>query len=169
MEKGSEKILLVVDSNILFSYFMLSRKIRNLVLNSKVTLYTPDWAIHELNKYFDSKIAKRVEEKGISGEEIELIVLDVMQRLIVVPKALYTDKWDEAMKIAEQFDVKDTPFIALALKLNIPIWTGDKKMIESGLKTGNYMALDTKAVEDLIDGKSLEDVLNDLKRRFEES
>jgi len=49
-------------------------------------------AIHELNKYFNDKIAKRVEEKGISGEEIELIVLDVMQRLIVVPKALYTFK-----------------------------------------------------------------------------
>jgi predicted nucleic acid-binding protein len=33
-------------------------------------------------------------------------------------------------------DVKDTPFIALALKLNIPIWAEDKKMIEFGLKTG---------------------------------
>ncbi len=92
-----------------------------------------------------------------------------MQRLIVVPKALYTDKLDEAMKIAEQFDVKDTPFIALALKLNIPIWTGDRKMIEFGLKTENYVALDTKAVEDLINDKSLEDVLSDLKKRFEES
>jgi len=169
MEKRSEKILLIVDSNILFSYFMLSRKIRYLMLNSKVTLYTPDWATHELNKYFDNKIAKRVEEKGISGEEIELIVLDVMQRLIVVPKALYTDEWDEAMKIADQFDVKDTPFIALALKLNIPIWTGDKKMIEFGLKTENYVALDTKAVENLVDGRSLEDVFSDLKKRFEES
>jgi len=169
MEKRSEKILLVVNSNILFSYFMLSQKIRNLILNSKVTLYTPDWAIHELNKYFDNKIAKRVEEKRISREEIELIVLDLMQRLIVVPRALYIDRWDNAMKIAEQFDVKDAPFIALALKLNIPIWTGDKKMIEFGLKTGKYVALDTKAVEDLIKGKSLEDVLNDLKKRFEES
>ena len=139
------------------------------MLSSKVTLYTPDWAIHELNKYFDNKIAKRVEKKGISREEIELIVLDVMQRLIVVPKALYIDKWDEAMKIAEQFDVKDTPFIALALKLDIPIWTGDKKMIEFGLKTENYVALDTKAVEDLINDKSLEEVLDDLKKRFEES
>ena len=117
-----------------FSYFMLSQKIRNLMLSSKVTLQ-PDWAIHELNKYFNNKIAKRA-EKRISREEIELIVLDVMQKLIAVPKALYIDKWDEAMKIAEQFDVKDTPFIALALKLNIPIWAEDEKMIEFGLKTG---------------------------------
>ena len=167
MEKGSEKILLVVDSCILFSYFMLSRKIRNLILNSNVTLYTPDWAINELNKYFDNKIVKGVEEKGISREEIELIVLDLMQRLIVVPKTLYIDELDGAMKIAEQFDVKDTPFIALALKLNIPIWTGDKKTIELGLKTGKYVALDTKAVEDLIEGKRLKEVLDDLRKRFE--
>ena len=106
---------------------------------------------------------------GISREEIELIVLGIMQRMIIVPKALYIDKWDEAMKIAEQFDVKDAPFIALALKLNIPIWTGDKKMIEFGLKTRNYMALDTKAIKDLVNDKSLEDVLSDLKRWFEES
>ncbi|WP_456327085.1 PIN domain-containing protein [Archaeoglobus sp.] len=167
MEKGSEKILLVVDSSILFSYFMLSRKIRNIVLNSNVTLYTPDWAINELNKYFDNKIAKRVEKKGISREEIELIVLDLMQRLIVVPKTLYIDKWNDALKIAEQFDVKDAPFIALALKLSIPIWTGDRRIIEFGLKTGRYVALDTKAVEDLIKGENLKDVLDDLRRRFE--
>lgn len=90
MEKRSEKILLIVDSSVLFSYFMLSQKIRNLILNPKVTLYTPDWAIYELNKYFD-KIAKRVEERGISREEIELIVLDVMQRLIVVPSCTLTN------------------------------------------------------------------------------
>ena len=47
--------------------------------------------------------------------------------------------------------LKMPPFIALALKLSIPIWTGDKKVIEFGLKTENYAALDIKAVEDLIE------------------
>ena len=44
---------------------------------------------------------------------------------------------------------------------------GDKKVIEFGLKTGNYVALDTKAVEDLVNDKSLEDVLSDLKKWLE--
>ena len=151
MGKGGERILLIIDSNVLFSYFMLSQKTRNLILSPKVTLYTPDWTIHELNKYFGNKIAERAEKKGVSREELELIVLDVMRRLIIVPKALYLDKWDEALKIARQFDVKDTPFIALALKLNIPVWTNDSKMIEFGLKTGKYLALDTEAVEELVE------------------
>jgi predicted nucleic acid-binding protein len=30
-------------------------------------------------------------------------------------------------------DVKDTPFVALAIELKLPIWTGDKKLKE-GLK-----------------------------------
>ncbi len=57
----------------------------------------------------------------------------------------------------------------MALKLNIPIWTGDKNTIKFGLKTESFLALDTRAVEDLIEGKSVEDVMDDLKKRFEES
>jgi len=143
MEKRGERVFLLVDSNILFSYFMLSQKIRNLMLSSKVTLYTPDWAIHELN-----------------------IVLDIMQKLIVVPKALYIGKWDEAIKIAEQFDVKDTPFIASSLNLNIPIWTNDKGMIKYGLISEKYLALDTEALENLLKGKSLEEIKEDLRKKF---
>ena len=166
MEKRSERVFLVVNSNILFSYFVFSEKIENIILSSNVILYTPDWAIYELNKYFSDRIAKRVEKKGISKEELELIVLDVMQRLIVIPKALYIDKWEEAVRIAGQFDEKDTPFIALATKLGIPLWTGDKKMIIYGLKSGKYLTLDTKAVEELIKGKQLEEALENLKKMY---
>ncbi len=72
----------------------------------------------------------------------------------------------KAYEIAKEFDPKDTPFIALALKLNIPIWTNDKPMIIHGLKSGKYLALDTQAVEDLLKGKSLEEVKKDLRGRY---
>jgi len=39
-------------------------------------------------------------------------------------------------------------------------------MIEYGLRTGKYLALDTRAVEDLINGKSLNEVKGDLRRRY---
>ena len=39
-------------------------------------------------------------------------------------------------------------------------------MIIYGLKRGKYLALDTKAVEELVKGKSLKDVLKDLKKRY---
>lgn len=60
----------------------------------------------------------------------------------------------EAHNICSNFDPKDTPFIALALKLNIHIWTNDKEMIRHGLKSGRYLALDTQAVENLLKGRA---------------
>ena len=82
-----------------------------------------------------------------------------------VSETHYADKLRDAYEIAKDFDEDDTPFIALALKLGIPIWTNDKKMIIHGLKSGKYLALDTKAVEDLIVGESLERVKEDLRKR----
>lgn len=61
-----------------------------------------------------------------------------------------------AKSVAKDFD--DYPFIALAMKLGIPIWTNDKQMIIYGLKMRKYIALDTKAVEELVRGKQLEEV-----------
>ena len=55
MEKRSERVFLVVDSNILFSYFVFSKKIENIILSSNVVLYTPDWAIYELLKRSSEK------------------------------------------------------------------------------------------------------------------
>jgi len=73
---------------------------------------------------------------------------------------------DEAREIAEEFDYNDYPFIALALKLDAPIWTNDKEIIKHGLKTGKYLALDTQEVEELLRGKNLDEIKDDLKRRF---
>jgi len=95
-----------------------------------------------------------------------LVVYDTIQKLIVIPKELYINNLSEAIEIARQFDEKDAPFIALALKLNVPIWTGDKKLIEFGLKTGKYLALDTQAVEKLLKGESLNDIKEELKNRY---
>ena len=40
MERGSKKVFLIVDSNVLFSCFIFSEKIRNLMLNPKLVLDT---------------------------------------------------------------------------------------------------------------------------------
>ena len=69
-------------------------------------------------------------------------------------------------KVADDFDPDDFPFIALALKLNAPIWTNDKKLIVHGLKSGAYLAMDTHAVEKLIQGKSLEEIRQELNERY---
>jgi predicted nucleic acid-binding protein len=71
-----------------------------------------------------------------------------------------------AKQIAAEFDVDDYPFLALALKLDVPIWTNDKEIIKYGLKTGKYLALDTEALENLLREKSIELIKDDLEKKY---
>jgi len=65
-----------------------------------------------------------------------------------------------------EFDPKDTPFIALSLKLNIPVWTEDKDFILYSLQAKSFKALDTKAVEELAEGKDPKEVILNLRKRL---
>ena len=167
MEERGKKLFLIVDSNILFSYFLLSDRVRRLINSKNVVIYSPDWALNEINMYFNDVIVKKAERKGVSKEELEMLILEVMERIVVVPKAVYMEKFETAYEIARNFDVKDSPFVALALKLNIPIWTNDKDFIIYGLKSGKFLAMDTEAVEELLKGKSLDEIKKDLRKRYQ--
>ena len=54
----------------------------------------------------------------------------LLEYIIVVDESRYIDKIKKAYEICKKFDEKDTPFIALALKLGIPIWSNDKDLKE---------------------------------------
>ena len=84
----------------------------------------------------------------------------------IIPLEIYYDSLQEALDIAKHFDEKDAPFIALALKLNLPIWTEDREMLKFSFKTGKYIAFEAKAIEDLLKGKETRDVLVYLKKRL---
>jgi predicted nucleic acid-binding protein len=122
----------------------------------------PEFAREEI----EDKVGKISKASGLSDSEIKYILKTLFRMIKIVPKEDFIDKWTEALEIAKDFDSKDAPFIALALKLNVPIWTNDKKLIEFGLKTGKYLALDTQAVEELLKGKSLDEIKEDLMRRY---
>lgn len=72
---------------------------------------------------------------------------------------------DEAKRIASSFDPDDYPFIALALELNAIIWTNDKALISCSLKTNRFLAIDTQSLENLLKGKSIDYIKNELKKK----
>ena len=131
----------------------------------KLLVYTPDWAIYELEKYLEYLRGKLV-KKGFSPLLLEFLEIELFNIVIVIPRELFRDKISEALDIARMFDEKDTPFIALALKLGLPIWTEDKDILKYSFLTRKYIALDTKAIEELLEGKSLEEALKGLKDRL---
>ena len=153
-------IKLVVDSNVVFSSLIKGKKSRILrkiiFFSSAVELIAPEELLIEMQKHFEK----------FNFEEVEECLYILFTQISIIPREFYKDKIPEAYEIAKNFDEKDASFIALSLKLNAPVWTGDKEMIRYGLKSGKFLALDTQAVEELAKGKKLEEVLEDLKKRY---
>ncbi len=157
-------IRLVIDANIVISALVRSRRIKDLLMKKEpMEFFTPAYTYFEILKNYD-KITKYV-DLG-EGDLLFILTQIIPKKIRICGEQFYFDKIPEAYEIAKNFDEKDTPFIALSLKINAPIWTGDKEMIRYGLKSGKFLALDTQAVEDLAKGKELEKVLEDLKERY---
>jgi predicted nucleic acid-binding protein len=153
-------IKLVIDTSVFIRLLKPESYTRGLFY--RITAVITPYLIYEIYKH-KRRISKFTE---IPEEDILKVVGYLLEFCEICSEVEYFDKWDEAYEIAKNFDLKDTPFIALSLKLGIPIWTNDKKMIVHGLKSGKYLALDTQAVEDFINGKSLDEVKESLMVRF---
>lgn len=153
---------MIVDSNVIFASLIKGESSKTLsriiMLEEAIEIVLPEEGLAELHEH-----SKKLKELS---KDFENALVLLFTRIHVIPKEFYEDKIQEAYEIAKNFDPEDTPFIALALKLNIPVWTNDRQMIVYGLKSGRYLAIDTKAVEELLEGKSLEDVKKGLEKRF---
>ena len=156
-----EGIALILDSNILFTIVIAGSRSRahRIVEEYELRLFMPEEALIEFHRH-----AEKLKRHAVKDFETKVMLAFTLVH--IVPRELYEDKLRDAYSIAGRFDPKDTPFIALALKLDVPIWTEDKDIIKYGIQTQKYIALDTAAVEKLLSGKSLEDVLQDLISRL---
>ncbi len=156
MEKNRERIqregsniALIVDSNIVFSIIVAGRRARayRIIVNYQdLELYSPEEVLTEFREH-----TKKL-EKSARTEFWDKVLL-AFSLIRIVPREIYEDVLHEAYLIASQFDPKDTPFIALSLKLDLPIWTEDKGLLQTSFTSGKYIALDTEALESLLEGK----------------
>lgn len=116
-------INLIVDANILFSFFKTDSLRRDLIEklpNLGYKLISPDFVMEELLKEKD-KIMKfaKINEIGF------LFLFSLIERKIeTIPWKEY-EKWmEKAKKIVPH--KKDIPYFALALSLNAAIWSDEK-------------------------------------------
>lgn len=161
---GAEKEMeVVIDTNKILSAILTSGKVRKIIVFSPLNFMAPKYLLIEVLKH-KHRLCKRFK---IPLEIFDYIANELIcPRIKLIDEEFYKDCVPEAFEISKRFDEWDTPFIALALKLNVPIWTNDKKLIEFGLKTGKYLAIDTRAIEDLLKGKSLSEIKKDLERKY---
>ncbi len=140
MEKREEKtkVEFVLDTNILISALIpKNSKLRDILLSGDFRIYAPEYLLKELDKYWDL-ILEKAEKKGVIKSNIELTKEELLSKIIFEPNKFYHSRIEEAYNICQEFDEKDTPFIALSLMLEIPILTNDNGIIKNA---GTYRVL----------------------------
>lgn len=114
---------LVVDANVLFSFFKRDSTTRKLLTSFEIfELYTPSLCIKELSKNKDEIRRK----SKISEAEFEESMEDLRLFVGVVPDEEFTDFGVDAKQLLEEH-IKDIPYFALALFLKCGIWSNEKR------------------------------------------
>jgi len=112
---------LVVDTNVLFSFFKKESKTRKLISNFEILEpITPSFCIDELNEH-----KELISEKSrLSDEEFEETLDDLLIFVKVFTLSEYRDFLSDAKTLSP--DPDDIDLFALALKLDCPIWSNEK-------------------------------------------
>lgn len=123
----------VVDSNIIFSALISGKEVY-LDIFKQNDVYIPDIVFSELNKYE----VRLIQKTKLRQTEFKNFIRMLFEEVIVIPKfAISGENWQKAYKICNDIDEKDTPFVALSLELQIPLWTNDKKLL-SGVREKGF-------------------------------
>ncbi|PIN77040.1 DNA-binding protein [Candidatus Woesearchaeota archaeon CG10_big_fil_rev_8_21_14_0_10_34_12] len=112
---------IVVDANIIFSSLIKGGKTAELLLSFSLNLFTPEFVIEEIEEH-----KKEIFEKGMSEDELNSTLSLIKEIIRIIPKEDFSDKLEEARNLSP--DVEDAVYFALALKLNCPIWSNDKRL-----------------------------------------
>ena len=154
---------LVVDTNILFSALLggkTSKTFARAIINLK--LHTTNTTVEELRRHKE----KIIRHSTLTPETLETALNEILAEDVILHDTIEIpgEIKDRAKELVRDVDPDDWPFVALAMFLGVPLWTGDRKLLELSVRTGfrYFTTVDTEGVEMLLEGKSLEEV----KRRM---
>jgi predicted nucleic acid-binding protein len=125
----------VVDTNIIFSALLHRRsRQREMLALSTVKFHAPRFTFVELFKH-----KERIKAGSDLTEEELLEALNVViNRLILVDESeIAIGTWMEARRLCGGIDLKDSPFVALALHLDALLWTDDDAL-QNGLAARGF-------------------------------
>ncbi|WP_456453822.1 PIN domain-containing protein [Thermococcus sp.] len=136
-----ESILLVINTNVLFSFFGKSTTTRELIFLLSGRLLSHKFALEELEEH-----RKEIMKKArIHEDDFRQLTNVLKEHVIFVEEEFYAEFIPLAFEITPDKD--DTDFVALALKINAPLWSNDKRLKE----IENIEVLDTKELLKLLD------------------
>ena len=126
-------MIVVVDTNIVFSGILSPNGIiSDFLLNSsdEFEFYSPSGITEELDNHHQ----KMIKLSGLSEKDISSLKRMILKKIELIDlSSIRYESWKQAIELTKDVDEYDSPFIALSLELEAPLWTGDKKLIK-GLK-----------------------------------
>jgi predicted nucleic acid-binding protein len=112
---------LVADANILFSLARPDSVASQLLKNYKIKLYSPKYVLSELAEHKED-ISKK------TGQPYDKIIERLEDYVIYAESEEYEEMMIQAGRVLK--DAEDAPYLALALKLRVPIWSNDRHLKE---------------------------------------
>ncbi len=112
----------VADANILFALSKPDSVASEIAASKRLLLLAPEFALVELNKY-------QIEILSKSGaKDFKDVVESLKKRVVFIAYEEYKSEMENAAKKIS--DKKDAPYLALAQKFSIPIWSNDPDLKE---------------------------------------
>jgi predicted nucleic acid-binding protein len=131
--KSAMKSEYVIDSNVLFSAFISGKDVYRLLF-SEYNIYIPDFAFSEIEKY-KTRILRKTKLKE---QEFRDFVVKLLHYVNVVPNLLISqDSLNQAHKLCQSIDEKDTVYVATAIEFQFILVTNDISLY-NGLKNRNF-------------------------------
>ena len=114
---------LVVDANILFSFFKRDSFTRKFILSHpEIELFTPLYVFNELEEHKEEIKSKA----RIDDRVYELSAKELLEYVTIVPLDDFKESWEEAKQISP--DPDDVEYLAVALSLDCAIWSNDRDL-----------------------------------------
>jgi predicted nucleic acid-binding protein len=110
---------IIVDTNILFSFFWKRSITYSLLINQNIEYFAPEFALEEINAHKTDIITKT----GLTLGEFEAKRRDLAIAVSFVPLEDYSSHLKHALKHCP--DTNDVDFFALAIKLKLSFWSND--------------------------------------------
>lgn len=140
---------IVVDTNIVFSGLLSPNgTISDLLLNSSgvFDFYAPTFILEELKNHR----AKILKISGYSDDDLDFLQLNIFRKIDLIDlESIRKSTIKKAVKLSKDVDEFDAPFIALALELESPLWTGDKELIKGMAEKGIDWVLRTSIITEI--------------------
>jgi predicted nucleic acid-binding protein len=121
---------LIVDTNIIISALLKAGTTRDILFHPSLSFFLPEYSLDEIRAHWDFIVKK----SKLTSVELTGLLRIIMGIVNIIPESVFGERITQAKEIMREIDIKDAPFIALALSFrNEGIWSQDKDLQRQSL------------------------------------